>query len=267
MEGAAEKIEALIEVGKNFNYNNFAELEPQRRWAVTYNPGWVSWTARVNGAISALFAKDSAPIRMLQEAWSIDILGNGPDKFERAFGYFMGVLETARDVIKEDTFNELVSHKAGAPLSASNRVFIVHGRDDRAKGELEVILREMGLEPVVLHRQADGGKTLIEKFEHYSDVGFAFILLTPDEIAYLASEENKPDEEREKEHRARPNTIFEFGFFVGRLGRSRTCCIYKSPVMVPSDLNGLVYKHFENSIEEVAYSISKELKAAGYTLK
>lgn len=267
MEGAAEKIEALIRAGREFTYENFAELEPQRRWAVTYNPEWVSWTTRVTGAIGSLFAKDSAPARMLEEAWGIKTLGNGPDKFERALGYFMGVLQTAHDIIEDDTFNELVSDKATAPLSASNRVFIVHGRDDKAKGELEVILGEMGLEPIVLHRQADGGKTLIEKFEHYSDVGFAFILLTPDEIAYLVAEEAKPDEEREKEHRARPNAIFEFGFFVGRLGRNRTCCIYKSPVTVPSDLDGLVYKRFENSIEEVAYSLGKELKAAGYTLK
>lgn len=179
----------------------------------------------------------------------------------------MGVLETARDVIEEDTFNELASDKATAPLSASNRVFIVHGRDDKAKGELEIILAEMGLEPIVLHRQADGGKTLIEKFEHFADVGFAFVLLTPDEIAYLVAEDGKPDDKREKEYRARPNAIFEFGFFVGRLGRNRTCCLYKSPVTVPSDLDGLVYKRFERSIEEVAYSISKELKAAGYTLK
>lgn len=267
MEGAAKKIEALIAAGKEFNYKNYAELEPEGRWAVTYSPGWVSWTARVGGAINSLFAKDSAPVRMLQEAWGIQLLGNGPDKFERAKGYFMGVLETARDVIEDDIFNELASDRATAPLSASNRVFIVHGRDDKAKGELEIVLGEMGLEPIVLHRQADGGKTLIEKFEHYADVGFAFILLTPDEIAYLAGEEEKPDDMREKEHRARPNAIFEFGFFVGRLGRSRTCCIYKSPVALPSDLDGLVYKRFEKSIEEVAYSIGKELKAAGYTLK
>lgn len=267
MDGAAEKIEKLITAGNEFSYTNFAELEPQGRWAVTYNPSWVSWTARVNGAIGALFGKDSAPVRMLQEVQRIDLLGNGPEKFDRVMGYLMGVLETARDVIEEDTFHELVSHNATAPLSASNRVFIVHGRDDRAKGELEIVLGEMGLEPIVLHRQADGGKTLIEKFEHYADVGFAFILLTPDEIAYLAGEEEKPDDKREKEYRARPNTIFEFGFFVGRLGRSRTCCIYKSPVTIPSDLDGLVYKRFENSIEEVAYSIGKELKAAGYTLK
>lgn len=148
----------------------------------------------------------------------------------------------------------------------TNKVFIVHGHDDSAKSELEIVLTEMGLEPIVLHRQADAGRTIIEKFEDHADVGFAFILLTPDEVAYLSADEAKDDSLRSKEYRARPNVIFEFGYFVGRLGRARTCCIYKNPVSLPSDVNGLIYKRFERSIEEIAYSISKELKNAGYAL-
>jgi predicted nucleotide-binding protein len=267
MEGAKRKIETLIEAGKAFSYGSFAVLEPQRRWATSLTPAWVSWTARVEGAIRGLFDKDSAPVRMLQSASEIQLIGNGPDKFEQLIGFYMGALDAAREVLAEDTFGEIAGESATAPMASSNRIFIVHGHDEKAKNELEILLAEMGLEPVVLHRQADGGKTLIEKFEHYADVGFAFVLLTPDEIAYLVSESSKSDMERAKEHRARPNAIFEFGFFVGRLGRSRTCCIYKSPVTVPSDLNGLIYKRFERSIEEVAYAIGKELKAAGYKLK
>src|SRR5690606_32465068 len=102
----------------------------------------------------------------------------------------------------------------------SNRVFVVHGHDDARKNELEGLLREMGLEPIVLHRQPDEGQTIIEKFEKHSDVGFAFILLTPDEFSFLASQRNLPDSERVLEARARPNVIFEFGYFVGRLGRA-----------------------------------------------
>lgn len=124
----------------------------------------------------------------------------------------------------------------------------------------------MGLQPVVLHRQPDGGRTIIEKFEAYADVGYAFILLTPDEIAYVAGDDGVKDEDRKKEFRARPNVIFEFGYFVGRLGRDRTCCLYKSPVTVPTDLDGVVYKRFDRSVEEVAYAISRELKHAGYKL-
>lgn len=267
MDGAKKRLDALITLGEGFTYDNFAQLEPQKRWALTYAPEWIAWTTRVNGVLTAMFAADTAPIRMLKAAHAVTLVGNGPDKFADAMSHYLSALQEARKILDEDTYGELAENRAQAPMAASNRVFVVHGRDDKSKAELEIILTEMGLEPVVLHRQPDGGKTLIEKFEHYADVGYAFIILTPDEIAYLADEEAKPDGEREKEYRARPNAIFEFGFFVGRLGRSRTCCVYKSPVTIPSDLSGLVYKRFESSMEEVAYSIGKELKAAGYKLR
>lgn len=146
----------------------------------------------------------------------------------------------------------------------SKKVFVVHGHDEVAKTNLEVFLHEIGLEPIVLHRQADEGLTVIEKFEKHADVGYAFILLTPDEVAYLAKDESLDDAARKKEKRARPNVIFEFGYFVGRLGRSKVCCIYTGDVALPSDVNGLIYKRFEKSVEEVAYGIMKDLKASGY---
>ncbi len=150
--------------------------------------------------------------------------------------------------------------------SKTKKVFIVHGHDEVAKTSLEVFLHEIGLEPVVLHRQADEGLTVIEKFEKHSDVGYAFILLTPDEIAYIKSEQGKEDDQRNKEFRARPNVIFEFGYFVGKLGRSRVCCLYTGDVSLPSDVGGMIYKKFTSNIEEVAYSIIKDLKASGYAI-
>lgn len=146
----------------------------------------------------------------------------------------------------------------------SKKVFVVHGHDEIAKTSLEVFLHEIGLEPVVLHRQADEGLTVIEKFEKHSEVGYAFILLTPDEVAYVVAEAAKPEAERRTELRARPNVIFEFGYFVGKLGRSRVCCLYTGNVSLPSDVSGMIYKKYERSIEEVAYSVIKDLKASGY---
>jgi len=60
----------------------------------------------------------------------------------------------------------------------------VHEHDDELKQQREMFLTELGLEPV-LHREADEGQTIIGKIENHSEVGYAFILLTPDEIAYL----------------------------------------------------------------------------------
>ncbi len=53
-------------------------------------------------------------------------------------------------------------------------VFVVHGHDDEFKREVSDVLRRAGLNPVVLHEQLNGGKTIIEKFErHAGAVGFA----------------------------------------------------------------------------------------------
>lgn len=147
--------------------------------------------------------------------------------------------------------------------ASSDSVFIVHGHDHALKAELEVFLSEIGLNPIVLHRQPDEGLTVIEKFERHANVPFAFVLLTPDDFAYSAAEADKPEPERKVEFRARQNVVFEMGFFVGKLGRSGVCCIYKSDVALPSDLAGLVYKPVTNSIGEIGYSLIKELQAAG----
>jgi predicted nucleotide-binding protein len=109
----------------------------------------------------------------------------------------------------------------------------------------------------VLHRQPDKGRTLIEKFEQHSDVGYAFVLLTPDDIAYTIDQDTLPDSSRKKEKRSRPNVIFEIGYFVGKLGRDRVCCLYKDGVILPSDLDGLVYKKLTARLSLEGFQLSK----------
>ena len=88
-------------------------------------------------------------------------------------------------------------------------------------------------------------------------------MLTPDDVGCAVAEMAKPESERRIEQRARQNVIFEFGFFAGRLQRSNVCCVYKRGVVLPSDLNGFVYKEIQSSIEEVGYALIKEFRAAG----
>ena len=63
----------------------------------------------------------------------------------------------------------------------SKNVFIVHGRDHKPMKELKILLKEFGLNPIVLHEQPSGSRTIVEKLEKYSDVGYAFVILTPDD--------------------------------------------------------------------------------------
>lgn len=177
------------------------------------------------------------------------------------------VLDLLFVAVNEDTFGELRQPSAeSVSPTISNKVFVVHGHDSALKAEIEQFLSQVGLEAVVLHRQPDQGQTIIEKFEKYSDVGYAIILLTPDEVAYTVAQRALPAEQRATEMRARPNVIFEFGYFVGKLGRSRVCCIHKGEVVLPSDLHGLVYKKVDSSLESQAFGLIRELKTAGYQI-
>lgn len=142
--------------------------------------------------------------------------------------------------------------------SNSKKVFVVHGHDVVALRETEILLRRSGLEPVILSEEPNKGQTLIEKVESNTDVGYAIVLLTPD------------DEGRKRGTdamlpRARQNVIWEWGYLVGKLGRRRVACLYDPTVELPSDLHGIVRIDISNGILKNG-DIIKELKAAGYTI-
>ena len=103
--------------------------------------------------------------------------------------------------------------------------------------------------------------TLIEKIEHYSDVVYAIVILTPDDTVIGSGK--SVNKIRREELRARQNVIFEWGFFVGRYGREKVCCIYQEGTMLPSDVSGVVYKPYVKAVEEIKYNLLAELKAAG----
>lgn len=123
----------------------------------------------------------------------------------------------------------------------TGRVFVVHGRDDKAKLEVRGFLAQLNLEPVILDEQPSEGQTVIEKFEGHTDVDFAVVLLTPDDTGKLAG---SPDEPKP---RARQNVIFEFGFFVGKLGRSKVFVLHKGKVDIMSDYHGVIYIPMDNA--------------------
>jgi len=52
--------------------------------------------------------------------------------------------------------------------TSSNKIFIVHGRDEHLRTQVENVLRALGLEPIILQEQANIGKTIIEKIEYMS---------------------------------------------------------------------------------------------------
>ena len=124
--------------------------------------------------------------------------------------------------------------------SATRKVFVVHGHDGEAKETVARFLEKLELEPIILHEQPSQGRTVIEKFEtSSSDVAFAVVLLTPDDLGCAASASP------EFRARARQNVILELGYFLGRLGRTRVCALHRGGVELPSDFQGVVYVEFD----------------------
>jgi len=166
----------------------------------------------------------------------------------------------------------------------SRKIFIVHGHDDELKNEVEQYIKSLKLKPIILHKQANLGKTIIEKVEHYSDVDFAIVLLSRDDLAakYIEYVENFDDLVREPtvedmkealeysvdryhmnlKHRARQNVIFEWGFFIGKLGRNKVAALCQEKVELPSDNDGLLYTSIDRQ-GDWKKKLATEINASG----
>lgn len=121
-------------------------------------------------------------------------------------------------------------------ITSSKKVFIVHGHDNEAVQEMARALEKGGFEPIVLHEQPDGGMTIIEKIEKYSDVGYAVVLYTACDIG-----RDKTASCNQEKNRARQNVVFEHGFLIGKLGRNHVSALVKGDIETPGDISGVVY--------------------------
>jgi len=142
--------------------------------------------------------------------------------------------------------------------SNTNKVFIVHGHNNEVKVNVARTIEKLGLEAIILHEQPNTGKTIIEKFEQHSDVSFAVVLLTDDDLG-----RSKKGEDLKT--RARQNVILELGYFIGKLSRNRVCPLYMPDVELPSDLHGLLYIEIDQA-ENWKFKLAKELREAGFNI-
>ncbi len=154
-----------------------------------------------------------------------------------------------------------VAPAAAAAAGRDQPVFIVYGHDAGSRDALELLLRRMGLEPIILQNLPAAGDTIIEKLEHYlgehGNVGFACVLLTADD------EGHKAGFPEEKKYRARQNVVLELGMVLARLGRPRVAILHKESVELPSDIAGLIYIPFRERPDEVRTKLF-QLRNAGY---
>jgi predicted nucleotide-binding protein len=144
-------------------------------------------------------------------------------------------------------------------VSQKVEVFIVHGHDETARVKTARFIEKLGFKPIILHEQASSGKTIIEKIEEFSNVGFGIVLYTPCDIG------GKLGDEQKLNPRARQNVIFEHGYLIGKIGRENVCALVKGNIETPNDISGVVYVNMDEA-EAWEVKIAKELRNSGYNV-
>lgn len=154
-----------------------------------------------------------------------------------------------------DAGNRRQSKSLTSLQQSSKKVFVVHGHAGIEQAVAR-FLRVMGFDPIILHEQANQGRTIIEKFERHGDeVGFAVVLLTPDDVGGA--------KDGPQQSRPRQNVILELGYFIGSLGRDKVCALKQGDMELPSDILGVMWEEFDRH-GAWKLKLAKELREAGY---
>lgn len=261
----SSKSEAKIRIGRA------VEQIPGLMGLGTGSSEFIRWKRSTKIAISNLFGEGSSHVQDLDRiSFSPAVAFGGMDTSIYSRSYQSGltrakaILESMLDEIDEywddDCPQQFAPETQEIPIKqATNRVFVVHGRDDGARNTVARFLESLELEPIILQERPNEGRTVIQKFEDYSGVSFAVVLCTPDDVGRLNSEGE------ELRPRPRQNVILELGFFWGRLGRNKVCALLEGDMEMPSDYGGVLYIPIDDS-EGWKLTLARELRAAGMTI-
>lgn len=142
------------------------------------------------------------------------------------------------------------------PQTSREPVFVVHGRDEAMNQQVIRFLEKVGLKPIDLREQAGGTLSMQEKFEKHSNVKFAVVLFTADDIGRLktAQVENP---------RNRQNVIYELAAFQKQLGREHVAIIQKEKTELPSDIAGIHYIDWNDTHDGWKILLARELGNVG----
>ena len=165
--------------------------------------------------------------------------------------------EVTNELIKELN-NISINSKSLSFSKESKKVFIVHGHDTSLLNEAEAFVRCLDLEPIILFKEADKGKTIIEKIEEYSGQAcYSIVLYSSCDVGYPKGEENKV------KPRARQNVVFEHGYMMALLGRENVCALLENnDIETPGDINGIVYVPYDIN-GAWKFRIAKNMKSVG----
>jgi hypothetical protein len=210
------------------------------------------WLVRLRSIVQPLFGSVSPYIKGLE------------DVRKRSAPAGIGIAEFSEIVATASALADFLASTGGVAsghaVSQSSRppatknVFVIHGHDELNARRLSDLLREHGLTPVVMRSQPGMSRVLTDKFEaEASRCTFALAIFTPDDLITSYTHQY---------HQARPNVIYETGWFVARLGKERVILLLQAGAEMHTDLQGVSRVQFRDDLLHSSYEILRELRAA-----
>lgn len=242
-----------------------------KRWG----PEQKALEATIVGTLQSVFGHDTVEFRRYARATKLDhgavimSLGSGSTDNSRKARHYVAegkveavqILQSATKWLHDEVGDATESAPAEAPkrpaAPLSQKIFIVHGHDEGAREVVARFIERIGFEAIILSEQANQGRTIIEKIEAHGDVGFAVVLLTPDDVGGKTADSLRP--------RARQNVLLELGYFIAQLGRARVCTLAKGDLEIPTDFAGVVWQTLDDG-GGWKTAFARELAAAGYPI-
>ena len=157
-----------------------------------------------------------------------------------------------------------------ARLSTENRnVFVVHGRNEKARKAIFEFLRSIGLDPLEWSEAAQSTGKATPYIGEILDAAFSrahavVVLLTPDDEARLREpfqSDSDPPYETQLTGQARPNVLFEAGMAMER-DQDRTLLVELGSLRPFSDIAGRHTIRLDNSGQQ-RQQLAKRLQSAG----
>lgn len=243
--------------------NNLIEEIPKLRTLQRFSPSFKTWNKNAERFLGKIFGPDSIHVKQFNEIrYNLSMATNFTPSSDYDNAFKKGLAE-AEQLLKAFTM-ELDSKEEVKPVKDTKKplskkdVFLVHGHDEQMLLVVKDFVTSLGLNPIILHEKPDEGYTVIEKFEKHSNVSFAIILLSPDDVGYPINKEG------EKRPRARQNVILEMGYYLAKLGRKGVRSLYIDGVEIPSDYKGVLFIKFEG--DDWKLKLAKEMKVSGLDL-
>lgn len=154
-------------------------------------------------------------------------------------------------------------------FSDPKKVFVVHGRNDKARKAMFSFLRSIGLHPIewleAISYTSNGAPYIGEILDHAFNVAQAVVVLvTGDDYAMVNPElahKNDPEYETNLTPQARPNVLFEAGLALGRHPK-RTVIVELGQNRPFSDIAGLHVVKLTDNVK-TRHELAIKLKNAG----